>query len=53
MDDIGPEAVRVIKSNIKPLKHLAEGIALAEDIMNVLNEPFGQHNPDGPRIGRA
>ncbi len=53
MDDIGLEAVRVINNNIKLLKHLAEGIALAEDSMNVLNESFGQHNPDGPRIGRA
>ena len=53
MDDTGLEAVRVINNNIKLLTHLAEGIALAEDSMNVLNEPFGQHNPDLPRIGKA
>lgn len=53
-DDRRPEALHVMKNNMRILDLLSEAISLAEDSSRVLDKAFGSSAKGGPpRIGVA
>ena len=53
VDDRRPEAAVVLNNNIKILSLLSETIELAESSTKTLDQSFGAHKSDSPRIGVA
>ncbi len=53
VDDRRPEAVHVLRNNIRILELLTEAVDLAEDSTAVLTRSFGPNHVGGPpRIGK-
>lgn len=53
-DDRRPEALHVMKNNMRILDLLSDAISLAEDSTRVLDKAFGSSAKGGPpRIGKA
>lgn len=51
-DDRRPEALYVLRNNMKILEILSEAITIAEDSTRVLDRAFGTSKDGEPRIGK-